>query len=363
MIDVDDALGAGLWQRGLDTNRIRSSGAKAKRLPVSLEAPPVPPALLDPWSDHWADSEAHKTAVWEWFRGDPWHQADAMKTIRLMEAVKARGTSPAGLRFMAEGFRLDLQRGRALPPMFGSLDEAIDVARESCRDWTLADFQWHVAIFNRQVLPVFLHFIADDMTNDALAKVIYPVWCWSGRPHRYVTRQRWRELFRRSGFTVDGEPSPTPDRSGGPMVLYRGCADDNRFNFSWASKYSLAARYGGYRRAQDSAFSPPGEQARDIKVWVSLVPRTNLLAYSDLCNEWVVDTSQGDNSGRSLPIRLLDDPPRLTHWPRCPRGGLMTSIRRSNPDRCRDCGAIVTDAAASPFESVTDAFLGRRAAS
>lgn len=293
--------GAQEWQRRRADRRLRD---ERRPLEPRLEPPAVPADLLD--SERWESTDAHLAAIHTWIGDDQAVLlADAADSIEEMTAIRRFAASGHGTGDQ-DGVRSELlatlRHAKYDSPRFDHLDHAIEVARPRCTEWSVDRFRWHFGNFPTRLIPVALYLLSADMSDDTLARLIFPTWKWAGNPEKYVKRSQWRALYRRAGFTVDGKPADRP--TGGPLVMYRAADHENRFNFSWTSNQWLAVMYAGMRRAQYDRYGTP----KDIRIWRMAVPVENLLAHGNAGGEWVVDTSQLGNLGHSLPIRPIDEP-------------------------------------------------------
>lgn len=295
------AIGAQEWQRRLEDHKLFN-----ERLPLEsrMDPPPIPDDMLNPWASCWPTPDAHLEAVRGWVDGDTLMLSAAVQSISEMKRIRQFAVTSGGTGDMARlELRAALQHARFDSPRFDSVDHAIEAARPQCKNWMPEQFLWHFGNTVRRVIPVALYLLAPDMSDDTLTRLVYPTWTWAGRPMLYVKRSHWRELFRRAGFTVDGQPADPPN--GGPIVMYRASNHANRFNFDWTSELRVATLYAGMRGAQIADVLGPA--ADDIQIWRMHVPPENLLALGTAGggHEWVIDTSLVGNLGRTLPISLV----------------------------------------------------------
>lgn len=107
------------------------------------------------------------------------------------------------------------------------------------------------------------------------------VWGLAEYPGVALDRDDWRRLFRKAGFTIDGELA---DRPADPIRLYRGSPNAHKRNFSWTPDRSRAEHFVRAR-----TFG-----SHQAYLWTTLAPPSSLLAYIHESgrgeDEWVIDT-------------------------------------------------------------------------
>lgn len=278
---------------------------------------------------------------------------------RLIEVVPS--VAPGLVEIVRDRFRQHFlnraSRDRTL--VISSLDEAIDEARVYCSRWEPLDFVvfcWWIrcssafgwTTVSRGWQAKILDAIAADLPHESVRGATFHAWKMGPNPQEFLLTNRWRELFSGDGYIDDTEVVPRP--ASGHLVLYRGSNWETRANWSWTSIFRIANIY------RETHGGPNG------LVWVALVPWQNVLAWQPYA-EYVVDTMRRDGRGSMISIRPLDLPVRRSHWPHCKTGRTGRLAAMFTAHRCQECGAQVDGKSfGDPFETVFDAFHGRRSA-
>jgi hypothetical protein len=105
--------------------------------------------------------------------------------------------------------------------------------------------------------------------------VLVALWRGTKAPGTVMNRSIWCALFRRAGYTVNGQPAPRPAQ---PVQVFRGAHPASRLGMSWSTDMAVAQRFT--RR--------PG-----TRLWRATVAPQHLLAYlsypGDPEQEYVID--------------------------------------------------------------------------
>lgn len=123
--------------------------------------------------------------------------------------------------------------------------------------------------------------VAAELINyDDVVRILGVVWSMAEYPDRELGHDRWRELFSKIGFTVDGRPAPRPAV---PVTVYRGSVAARRGDWSWTSSSAIASQY---------ALAGIGSRPRGT-VWTVVAPPEQILAINHGRDEdeYVVDTA------------------------------------------------------------------------
>jgi len=121
----------------------------------------------------------------------------------------------------------------------------------------------------------------------AYAPLVPYAWTRAEWPGTSLDIRIWRRLWKKAGFTIDGQPAPHPDA---PVKVYRAAWPKYKHFMSWTDSLEIAKRFlrVGYRVRQH--------------LYQTTAQPENLLAYlheeGRNESEWIVDT-------RKLEIREL----------------------------------------------------------
>jgi hypothetical protein len=125
------------------------------------------------------------------------------------------------------------------------------------------------------------------LAPDAYAEAVPTVWSLAEYPGRAMSRQDWRKLWAKAGFTVDHVPADRPTNA---VRVWRSSWAKDKGNMSWTddrerAEWFLKTRFG------------------KMRLYTVLAPPANLLARIHEAgrgeSEWIVDT-------RGLKIEIVE---------------------------------------------------------
>lgn len=120
------------------------------------------------------------------------------------------------------------------------VDTALRKFTDSPHLWTTEHLVAALDSLSRFEAPAFISELdaAVGLPVDELRPIVARLYSYSGYPLLCLPEMRWFELFKRVGYTVDGEEAERPTT---PVQLWRGALPDFRANWSWTSSRGMAA--------------------------------------------------------------------------------------------------------------------------